>query len=447
MDYQQTVHSFQNQPEALEKLYLTAQNSHEVAQFTQAIDVQYTESPQSLLYAAWHYRLQYAAQRLLEERPSTNWALVLPLSLLTGLALWLISDMNAFFLDHIPYVLLFWSPIAALFVLVFFAIALRKNVGRYMLAAVGIALAGAYVWLMATRMSAPDQVLNMSGRMSITDQYLDLMAFHLPLLAWAAVAIGILGIVAAYRERFAFLSKSVEIFVTGGVYAVVVIMFFGLTMTMFQVLDVNIDELYQRLLVFGIGGAIPLLAIAGVYDPLRMPSEQQFSRGLGRVVPTLMRLLLPLTLLILLIYVLAIPFNFMEAFENREALIVYNIMQFAVLGLLLGVTPVFRDDLSESFQKWLRRGIIILLFLTLLISLYALAAIVYRTLQDVVTINRLAFIGWNLINIGAFVLFLLRQWRYSRSRWLEGVQSTFSITAVAYVIWALFILLVVPWLF
>ena len=160
-----------------------------------------------------------------------------------------------------------------------------------------------------------------------------------------------------------------------------------------------------------------------------------------------MRLLLPLVLIVFLIYVAAIPFNFMEAFENREALIVYNIMQFAVLGLLLGATPVFSDDLSETFQKWLRWGIVVWVLLALLISLYALSAIVYRTLQDVVTINRMAFIGWNLINIGAFGLLLLRQWRYGRSRWLEGIQSTFSVTAVVYVMWALFILLAVPWLF
>lgn len=434
MDYQQAIHSFQDQPEELEKLYLTAQTSHEIIEFTQAIDAEYVDSPQSLLFAAWHYRLHYAAQLLMEERPSINWALALPLSLLTGLLLWLISDMNMTFLDDVPYLILFWSPIVTLFVLAFFALTLRKHIGWYVAAAVGIALAGVYVWVLAPRMANPEQ-------------YIILMAFHLPLLAWAAVAIGILGIVAVYRQRFAFLSKSVEVFVTGGVYAVVVVMFFGLTMTMFQVLDVNIDELYQRLLIFGVGGAIPLVAIAGVYDPLRMPAEQQFSRGLGRVVPTLMRLLLPLTILILLIYVLAIPFNFMEAFENREALIVYNIMQFAVLGLLLGATPVFRDELGESFQKWLRWGIVFLLVLALLISLYALAAIVYRTLQDIVTINRLAFIGWNLINIGAFVLLILRQWRYGRSRWLEGIQATFSVTAVVYVIWALFILLTVPWLF
>lgn len=434
MDYQQTVHSFQDQPEALEKLFSTAQNLHEITQFTQAIDAEYAGSPQSLLFAAWHYRLRYAAQRLLEERPSINWALALPLSLLTGFTLWLISDMNALFLDHIPYVFIFWSPIVALFVLAFFALALRKNMGRYLLAAVGIAFAGAYVWLLAPRMAAPDH-------------YLELMAFHLPLLAWGAVAIGIMGILAAYRERFAFLSKSVEVFVTGGVYVVVGLLFFGLSMTMFEVLNVNIDEVYLRLLVFGVGGAIPLLAVAGVYDPLRLPTEQQFSHGLGRVVPTLMRLLLPLVLIVFLIYVAAIPFNFMEAFENREALIVYNIMQFAVLGLLLGATPVFSDDLSETFQKWLRWGIVVLVLLALLISLYALSAIVYRTLQDVVTINRMAFIGWNLINIGAFGLLLLRQWRYGRSRWLEGIQSTFSVTAVVYVIWALFILLAVPWLF
>ena len=434
MNYQQTIQDMREQPEELEKLYQEVHKVQETNQFKQAIDANFVESPQNLLFAAWHYRLQYLAQHLQAERSGVNWILVLPLSLLCGLALWLISDMNALFLDHMPYVIQFWSPLVALFVLAFFALAVRAEYGRFLAAAVGIALAGGYVWLLAPRLVEPDH-------------YLELMAFHLPLLAWGSVGIGVIGLWAGYRSRFAFLSKSVEVFVTGGVFAIVLVMFFGLTMTMFQVLNVQIDELYQRLLIFGIGGTIPLLAVATVYDPLRKPAEQQFNSGLGRVIATMMRLLLPLTVVILIIYVAAIPFNFGEAFENREALIVYNVMQFAVLGLLLGATPFWKAELDERLQSWLRIGAILLTFLALLVSLYALAAIVWRTQQGGITINRMAFIGWNIINIGAFGLLLFRQWRYGRSRWLAGLQSTFSVTAVAYVVWALFMLLSVPWLF
>ena len=47
--------------------------------------------------------------------------------------------------------------------------------------------------------------------------------------------------------------------------------------------------------------------------------------------------------------------------------------------------------------------------LALVVSLYALAAIVYRTAMDRLTPNRLAFIGWNVINIGLLILILFWQ--------------------------------------
>jgi hypothetical protein len=112
-----------------------------------------------------------------------------------------------------------------------------------------------------------------------------------------------------------------------------------------------------------------------------------------------MRLLLPLTVGVLLVYLAFIPFNWREPFQNREVLVIFNAMLFAVIALLVGATPVQGGDLNERGQTWLRRGVIALAALALLVSLYALAAILYRTAIDRMTPNRLAFIGWNVVNI------------------------------------------------
>ena len=104
-----------------------------------------------------------------------------------------------------------------------------------------------------------------------------------------------------------------------------------------------------------------------------------------------------------------IPFNFREPFDNRDVLIIYNGMLFAVIALLAGATPVSLADLSPRVARWLRLGIIAVAALALVVSLYALAAIVSRTAMDRLTPNRLAFIGWNVVNIGLLVLILIRQ--------------------------------------
>jgi hypothetical protein len=165
------------------------------------------------------------------------------------------------------------------------------------------------------------------------------------------------------------------------------------------------------------------------------------------MVALLMRVLLPLTLLVLLVYLAFIPFNFRAPLDNRNVLITYNGMLFAVIALLVGATPVSLSDVSPRLGRLLRLGIIAVAALALIVSLYALAAILYRTALDRLTPNRLTFIGWNVINIGLLSLLLLYQARAKAGQWLEGLSRAYSAGTVAYAVWTLAMILSIPWLF
>jgi hypothetical protein len=114
-------------------------------------------------------------------------------------------------------------------------------------------------------------------------------------------------------------------------------------------------------------------------------------------------------------------------------------MQFAIIGLLIGATPFKVDDLSPKLQLWLRRGIIAVTVLALIISVYALSAVIYRTVNAELTLNRLTIIGWNLINI-----IILGALAYPMAKkplvWHRGLQMVFSKGTIAYrtvVLWIL----------
>ena len=160
-----------------------------------------------------------------------------------------------------------------------------------------------------------------------------------------------------------------------------------------------------------------------------------------------MRLLLPLTLGVLVIYLFVIPFNFLEPFKNRDVLIVYNAMLFAIMGLLVGATPLSLEEVSPRLQRALRSGIQAVAILAVLVSLYALSALLYRTVEGGITINRLTMIGWNVINIALLVLLILRQLGKGEQPWNERIQGLFSLGAYAYVGWSLFVVLVMPFIF
>ena len=83
----------------------------------------------------------------------------------------------------------------------------------------------------------------------------------------------------------------------------------------------------------------------------------------------------------------------------------------------------------------------------MIVSLYALVAILYRTALDRLTPNRLTFIGWNVINIGLLGLVLLFQARSKAGRWLQGLFRAYSAGTVAYAAWTLVTILALPWLF
>lgn len=432
MEYLPEIHAARNDARLLEEVYQAARRENEESEFAASLLSCYQESPDNVLYAAWYYRLQQAAQEEQVERRGINWKLAVPLSVIAGLAFWLLSNPRFDFPDGVPYLVLLWAPLGACFVIAFLTISRRRYDTLSLLAILGLVGFGAYVTLFTTL-----------GR---GQYYPVLMAIHLPLLAWIAAGWSVLGPRSDDQNRFAFLIKSIEVFITGGLYLMAGGAFAGIAVGMFSALGITPSDEIMRQLAAGGAGLIPVLAVASVYDPRVSPIAQRFEQGLGRLISTLMRLLLPLTLLVLIIYLFVIPFNFMEPFRRREVLIVYNVMLFAIMGLLIGATPMRARDPAPKYEWALRTGILAVVILTIVISLYALSAIVYRTLGGM-TMNRLTVIGWNSINIGILVLLFYKQFKDGPALWISSLQSVFSRATIAYIVWGVFLVLSVPLLF
>jgi hypothetical protein len=434
MKYSQEIQASSNAPEQLEKLYQAARQANDEQEFRLDIQSAYENAPENILLSAWHARFEHLP--LAKAKRVTNWALAVVLGVVTGLVLWAISDPTQLFIGQVPYLLMFWAPIATIPVIIFLTAISKRNYLFATVAVLSLIAAGLYVWLVTP------QISQTTGK-----YYLILMVFQLPLLCWIALGIAVMKFRSSEGNRFAFLTKSIEVMITAGVYLIFGVAFGLITLGMFAALSVTPPEIIIRLVGAGGFGLIPILAVATMYDPTVLPEAQDFSLGLSKFVFTMMRLLLPLTLLVLVIYIFVIPFNFLAPFQNRDLLIVYNVMQFAIIGLLIGATPLKLDELSPNLQKWLRWGIMAVSILALLISLYALSAVAYRTAIDRLTLNRLTIIGWNVINIAILGMMIYTQFNKVASSWHERLQRVFSKATGAYLAWSVFSILALPWIF
>ena len=438
MELDEEVRAASSDPGKLEELYQTATQQGQSDVFRSALLTSFEAAPDNLLYGAWFYRLEQITEEPPAQRKGVNWIAAVPLSILTGLIFWALSDVEQLTIDEeIPQLLLWWSPVATMSALIFLALTARNNIGRALALGVGLLAAAAYALLLGPAIDPPVMI----------DHYVIVAAIHIPLLCWIALGISVLGFRSSPDDRFAFMKKSIEVVIVAGLYLIAGLAFGGITMGMFAALGITLPDILLRLIIAGGFGLLPVLAIATVYDPGKRPAEQDFDQGLSKFIATMMRLLLPLTLGVLLIYVLVIPFYFKEPYENRDVLIVYNLMLFGILGLLLGATPIQRDDLAPKLQRWLRTGIIAVAVLAILISLYAFSATLYRTFEGGLTLNRVAIIGWNSLNIAILLWLVYRQFKDGWDKWVESLQAVFSQAANPYMIWGLLLLLAIPVLF
>lgn len=442
MTFKSRVEQARGDVAALEGLYRQAVAAGEEIAFKKAIAQCAAECPEDVLLSAWAYRLDLEPVQITEgtqetvARQSQQWWTAVGVSIVLGL-LYIVfagdkppmpipSQSN-------PPFWIGWGPMTALAILFYLAVTdSRKNrirwYGSSALIIILVALLTAWIgW----------------GR---KDAVANLLALHLPFIAWALVGGSVtFGYSYATRQFFGFLLKSMETVLTAGIYLIAGVVFAGLTYGIFAALGIHFSESFLRTVAAWGMGAIPVLALTSVYDASSSPAEQNRMTGLARILRILTRIFLPLALGVLTIYVFwFIPAYFWRPFREREVLIIYNATIIAVIALLACAVPGAEEKRSSKYDLILRYAVLLTGVLTILLNAYALAAIISRTLTGGLTPNRHAVLGWNVVTLLMLGIVAVRVWRSKLDNWADVFRDSMARVMVLAIAWAAWVLFGLP---
>lgn len=411
--FDETLRAAINDPTELERLY--RQNP---VRFSHALPDLLQIRPDSLLLQAWSVRLAYDESA----HPAESKPRLLEAAVIIGLALvaGTYARLPAFFsgIDEDPFTLrnlgLFFFPFAAAY------FAFKQRIPGRIAAWLGVLFMGALAYI------------NMLPHPERSDTIL-LAAIHLPIVLWLLAGL-------AYGGGFALNVRTEYIRRNGEAvtYAALILIggaaLTGITILLFQVIGLGIEEWYMTYIAVYGAVAAPLVATAITYNQPRT-----------RIAPLLARVFAPLVLITLLVYLGTMGALRKSPYTDREFLLAFNLMLFGVLALVTLSIAERTGTRTKSLTDYVNVGMVAV---GLVLDLVALSAILFRLASYGFTPNRIAVLGANLLIFIHLTGILIQYVLMLRGRTaLHSVDTYTARYIVVYGIWAAFITFLFPLLY
>ncbi|WP_161890676.1 hypothetical protein [Pontibacter russatus] len=272
---------------------------------------------------------------------------------------------------------------------------------------------------------------------STTSDTLILACIHLPLLLWVLLGTAFSGNnLNDYNRRLDYLRYNGELVVMTTLILISGAIMTGLTIGLFSLIGFQIEELYfQYVGIFGLAAA----PIVGTYLTQANPQL------VNKVSPVIARIFSPLVLLMLVIYLLAIIYSGKDPYNDREFLIIFNLLLIGVMAIIFFSVAESSKTTGNITATWV---LFLLSAVTVVVNGIALSAILFRIVEWGVTPNRLAVLGSNLLILLNLLFITVQLFRsLTRKSDLAEVGKTIALFLPFYGLWAVVVLFLFPLLF
>jgi hypothetical protein len=208
------------------------------------------------------------------------------------------------------------------------------------------------------------------------------------------------------------------------------------TIGLFSLIGFNIEKSYFEYVVIF---TLPAAPVIGTYLTQTNPQL------VGKVSPVIAKIFSPLVLVMLVIYLSAIPYSGKDPYNDRDFLLIFN-------ALLIGVMAIIFFSVAETSRAGKNRGEAWILFLlsvvTIIVNSIALSAILFRIAGGGITPNRAAVLGSNVLILVNLLLVTWQLFRViSKKAGISGVGKVIAIYLPVYVVWIAIVTFLFPLFF
>lgn len=401
------------EPEQLEKLYRSNTSA-----FAKAFYSIYSEIKEQKVAQHWHARLSYERSEI-SWGEKNDWLFVIFASLIAGLiakipAIFQIKQ-EFFYTRNIGFIV--FPALASYFMW-------KRNIPfpRILFTAVAFIIAAVYINILP---DLPD------------NDTIILACLHLPFLLWALLGINYVG--ADLRNdarRMDFLRFNGDFLILSGILVTVGGIFTAIVIGLFKAIGIKIEEFYFDYLAVFAGAALPIIS---TFITQSNPSL------VNKVSPVIAKITSPMVLIMLLIYLGAVLFSDNDPYNDRNFLLVFNL-------LLLGVMAIILFSLAETSKDqendWSLFILLALSIVTMVVNGIALTAILFRISEWGITPNRLAILGANFLMLFNLVFIAYRLFNRVKNKDEENlVENSIATFLPIYILWAMVVVFIFPILF
>lgn len=264
-----------------------------------------------------------------------------------------------------------------------------------------------------------------------------LSCIHLPLFLWAVLGFSFIGDnLNNYHKRLDFLRYNGDLVVMTTIILIAGMLLTFLTLGLFSLIDLEIYDLYfQYIVIMGLSAS----PIIGTYLVQTNPQL------VNKVSPVIAKVFTPLVLLTLVIYLLAVIVTGKDPYNDRDFLLIFNILLIGVMAIILFSIAETSKNSNSKIGTWLLFGLAIA---SVIINSIALSAILFRISEWGITPNRFAVLGGNILILTNLLIVTYRLFKAIKdSNEKDNIEKSIATFLPIYSIWTVIVTFIFPVIF